>query len=502
MIKTIADYLENTARRLPDKTAFADEQRKVTFGQLRREARGVAQTLIDRGLFQRPVAVYMDKCVEFIASMLGVMYSGCFYTALDVHMPPARIEKILETLEPAVILTDEAHRGEAEAFADGAEVIVYGEVIAAVPSDEALAAARGRLTAADIMFVLFTSGSTGVPKGVTMLHGAAIPYVEWGAEKFGFDENTVMGQQAPLYFVASCFEFFHTVRCGGTTYLIPREIFSFPMALLGFMEEKKINTIVLVPTVMCMVANFGALEELHVSSLRTLIFGGEAMPAKQMNMWRHEYPEVEFYNIYGLTETLDDSVYFHVDREMDENEPMPIGRPCEHMDFFLTEEDGAVIPPTDQDRIGELCCRGPSMAAGYYKDPEKTEKVFTRDFSRGYPQVIFHTGDLARYNDRGEIVYLGRRDFQIKHMGNRIELGEIETAASSLPGVERCCCLYDTKRSRIVLFYAGGGEKAAVKTALKQALPEYMVPAKLVPLDAMPLNMNDKIDRARLMTML
>ena len=499
MIKTVTDYLERTARRLPDKTAFADDRREITFAALRREARGTAQTLINRALFRRPVAVYMDKCVEYIGAMLGVTYSGNYYTALDAHMPPARIRKILDTLEPAVILTDEAHAEAARSFAGDAEVLLYTEAAAEEPDDAALAEVRGRILYTDVMFVLFTSGSTGVPKGVTMQHRAAIPYAEWGSEKFGLNETTVFAQQVPLYFVASCFEIFHTLRNGCTTYLVSKEAFSFPALLMGFLQEKKINFVVLVPSVMCMVANFGALEEMRAEYLQTVIFGGEAMPAKQMNMWKRAYPDVAFYNIYGLTETLDDSIYFYVDREMDESEPMPIGRACEHMDFFLLDDAGRRIPTGEAGTVGEICGRGPSLAAGYYKDPEMTARVFCQDPENDiYPDVVFHTGDLARYNDRGEIVYICRKDFQIKHMGNRIELGEIEAAASALPGVEGCCCLYDGARDRIVLFYAGGAEQTEVLSALRGALPDYMVPNRLRHMEELPLNFNGKVDRASL----
>lgn len=499
MIKTVSDYLERTARRLPDKIAFADEKRAISFAGLQREARGVGQALIDRGLFKRPTAIYMDKCVEFIGAMLGVVYSGNFYTSLDAKMPVARIGKILETLEPAVILTDEAHAAAARAFAGAAEVVVYAEACRTEPSAAALAAARAKILYTDIMFVLFTSGSTGVPKGVTMQHKAAIPYAEWGSEKFGLDETTVFAQQVPLYFVASCFEIFHTLRNGCTTYLVPKETFSFPPLLMHFLIEKKINLVVLVPSVMCMVANLGALEEMHVDSLRTVIFGGEAMPAKQMNMWRREYPEVAFYNIYGLTETLDDSIYFYVDRDMDESEPMPIGRACEHMDFFLLDENGRFVPPTEAGTVGEICGRGPSLAAGYYRDEEKTAQVFVQNpMNDSYPEVVFHTGDLARYNDRGEILYIGRKDFQIKHMGNRIELGEIDAAVSALPGIESECCLYDPQRDHIVLFYVGAAEKNDILFSLRQALPDYMIPNKLHRLEEMPLNFNGKVDRLAL----
>ena len=496
MMKTAADYLEITARRLPDKPAFGDDRRQITFLELRRDARGVAQSLADRGLFRRPAAIFLEKSVEYVGALLGVIYSGNFYTCLDAKMPQARIEKILETLEPAVILTDEAHAEAARAFAGDAEVLLYEEIAAREPDDAVLAGVRTRTLDTDIMFVLFTSGSTGTPKGVVMQHRAFLSDIEWGAEKFHPDEETVFAQEVPVYFISHGFEIFLTLRCGCMTWLMSKETVSFPALLMDYLQEKKVTFVVLVPSVMCMAANLGALEEMHVDSLKTVVFGGEAMPAKQMNMWRREYPDVDFWNGYGMTETMSDSIYFLVDREMDESEPMPIGRSCEHMEFFLTEESGRVIPVSEAGTLGEICGRGPGLAAGYYKDPEKTRQVFVPD--EVCPGVVFHTGDLARYNDRGEIVYIGRKDFQIKHMGNRIELGEIETAASALEIVDQCCCLHEARRDRIVLFFSGSGEEAAVLSALRKALPDYMVPNKAVWLEALPLNPNGKVDRPAL----
>ncbi len=496
MIKTVADYLETTAALFPDKVAFDDNKRTVTFSQFRSEARAIASALARKNLFKQPVAIYFDKQVECLSAMIGVTYSGNFYTVLDIHSPQARIETILDTLRPTAIITDRLHVQEVLTIANGMHIILYEDALSGAVDGFLLHAASERIVNSDVMFVLFTSGSTGIPKGVVMPHKAVIPYVEWGSETFPINASTVFCNQAPFYFVASCFEIFQTLRNGCTMYLIPRQHFLFPVDLLEYVSSKRASILIFVPSVLCMLANLGALKEVELPSLQYLMFGGEVMPAKQINMWRRAYPHVKMVNLYGMTEMMDDTVYYLLDRELEDSESVPIGRPCEHMDVLLLNEEGV---PVRKGEIGELYGRGPSMALGYFGDPVRTAKAFVQNpLNSAYPEIVYKSGDLCRVNEWGEIVYVCRKDFQIKHMGNRIELGEIETACSGLPGVKRNCCLYDEAHSRIVLFYEGEATAVSVKSQLRRYLPEYMCPNHLVKLDELPLNQNGKIDRTAL----
>ena len=496
-VRIVTDYLERTVRKYPDKIAFSDEQREVTFQTVREEAQRVASEIIQDGFFKKPIAVFMDKQVECINAFLGVAYSGNYYTVLDTKMP---IEKIMAVLEPVCIITDNKHETQANEFAAGCAILKYEELMSKSANLQIIQAVREKIVSTDILYVLFTSGSTGNPKGVIISHQANIAYLEWGGETFRLDDRVVFGNQTPFYFVMSGFDIYQTVRNGGTMFIIPKTLFSFPVMLLEYLKEKRINLLYWVPSALCAIANFRALPEVHLDDLKAVMFGGEVMPVKQLNMWRTEYPDVKFINQYGPTELTDICSYYLIERELDETESIPIGKKDTHMDVMILNENDE---PVQEGEIGELCGRGPSLSYGYYNEPEKTKEVFVQNpLNHAYPELIYRTGDLVRYNDRGEILYVSRKDFQIKHLGHRIELGEIETAVSSLEEIEQNCCLYDAKRSKIVLFYVGGISEKELGIKIKDLLPEYMLPNKKIKMQSMPINLNGKIDRAKLKELL
>jgi len=499
-IRIVTDYLDKITEKYPDKQAFIDEKRKMTFKEVRTEAEKIAMSLMAKEYFKRPIAIFLDKQVECIPAFMGAAYSGNFYTPLDTKMPAARVEKIINTLKPAAIITDGAHEEETRKFAGNSEILLYEKMMKNSVDREQIEAVGKRIIDTDILYVLFTSGSTGSPKGAALSHRAMVSYVEWGAEIFNLRAETVFGNQTPFYFIMSTFDIYQTLRNGCTMYIIPKMLFSFPMKLLEYMEERRVNTVCWVPSVLCLIANFKALPELHLSELKTVIFGGEVMPAKQLNMWRKEYPQVKFVQTYGQTEMTETCVYYEVNRELDDSEPVPIGKPCEPMDILVIGDDDKEVGDGE---IGELCGRGPFLASGYYNDPEKTAEVFVQNpLNSSYPEYIYRTGDLVRYNERGELIYVSRKDFQIKHMGHRIELGEIEAAASLVDGIDMNCCLYDGRRRRIILFYVGEATDTDIHRSLQSLLPAYMLPHKSKKLDKMPLNLSGKIDRKKLKELL
>ncbi len=492
----VTDYLDKTAVKFPDKVAFANEKRAMTFATLRKEARQIASGLIEKKFFRRPVVIYLEKSPECVAAFMGVAYSGNFYTPLDTDMPKVRLEKIMATLQSEIIITDEEHYQAAKSFAGSIPVAVYEQFQQLAVDETAVNAVTDKITDTDILYVLFTSGSTGVPKGVIIPHKGVIAYTEWCAEEFALDENVVLGNQTPFYFSMSVLDIFQTLRNGCTMYIIPRMLFSFPIKLLQFLFEKKINMIYWVPSALCIVANLRALGRVEVPSLKKIFFAGEVMPTKQLNMWRKAFPECLFVDLYGPTETTDICAFYRVDRDFADDEPVPIGRACHNTGLLLLDENGKLVK---DGQVGELCVYGSTLAYGYYNNKEKTVAAFVQNpLHDYYPETIYRTGDLVRYNERGELMYVSRKDFQIKHMGHRIELGEIETAVSSIDGVERCACVYDDKRSKIVLFYTGSAEGHAISEQLKTMVPEYMMPNRKKKLDVMPINLNGKIDRVAL----
>lgn len=495
-MRKITEFLDQTASRIPDQTAYGDEHHSMTFRQVRENSRKTAQAIADRNLFRKPVIVFMDKCVEEIICFLAVAYSGCFYSPVDVHMPQARIDKIVSTLNPALIITDRAHADLAEKIFADHDILLYEEALKKTADDRKLDAIADHIIDNDTLYVIFTSGSTGNPKGVIISHRAVIDYIEWITRRFSFDEKTVLGNEAPLYFDLSIQDVYSPIVTGCRTELIPPSMFTFPVNLLSYMTDRGVNTIIWIPTALCLVANLHGLDTEKIPEMKKILFAGESMPAKQLNYWRRHYPDCMFVNMYGPTEICNICMYGIIDREISDDEPLPMGKACENCDvLFLNAQDQIM----KKDEIGEICVRGTCLADGYYNNPEKTAAVFVQNpLNPHYPERIYRTGDLVRYNDRGEIVFVSRKDFQIKHMGYRIELGEIESMISSIEGVDLNCCVYDQNKGQIHLFYTGTADEKTLMKKARKLLPNYMLPNKRHHLDEMPRNLNGKIDRTAL----
>ena len=284
MTGLVTDYLENTAMRFPEKPAFVDENRTISFGTLRDESCHVAVELIDQQLFKKPVVIFMDKKVECIGAMMGVAYSGNFYTLIDVKMPILRIEKIIETLNPAIIITDEKNEILTKRFSGDVPIALYEKMMLNFIDEEKIRKCHSQITDADVLYVLFTSGSTGIPKGVVVPHKGVVTYTEWCSREFFITEDTVLGNQTPFYFSMSVLDIFQTLKNGATTYIIPHIYFSFPIKLLRYIAENKINMLYWVPSALCLVANLRALGRVDISCITKVLFAGEVMPTKQLNM--------------------------------------------------------------------------------------------------------------------------------------------------------------------------------------------------------------------------
>lgn len=500
MMKSVMEYLNNTAELYAEKVAFEDDNRKLTFKELQTEAKAIATVIAKKNIFKKPIAIFMDKCVECVVAFMGVAYSGNFYSPLDSKMPVARIEKILETLVPEILITDKKHFKLAKSFFDKSNILLYEEIRENVIDKNLLKLIDDKIIDTDILYVLFTSGSTGIPKGVTISHKSLIAYIEWGSKEFKISNKEIIGNQTPFYFSMSIFDIYQTIKNGCTMIIIPKLFFSYPIKLLEFINIKNINLIYWVPTALCLVANLKALGKRNITCLKKILFAGESMPTKQLNMWIDVLPEAMFANLYGPTEATDICCFYRVDRKLDNKEIIPIGKACDNCRVLILDYFNKEVSNNSQ---GELCVIGAILAAGYYNNLNKTNEVFIQNpLNTAYPEKIYRTGDLVKYNEHGELIYISRKDFQIKHMGHRIELGEIETVTSSLNGIDLNCCLYDDKKNKIVLFYVGSLQEDDITNLLKECLPDYMLPNKKIKLQAMPINLNGKIDRVKLKELL
>ena len=497
MKANVTYWLDQTADRLPDKIAFADEKKEITFRELRAQAMALATQMLQKTLFKKPVVIYLEKGVDVLVSFMGAAYSCNFYSPIDIDMPLSRVNKILEVLQPALVITTAELKTVFEQYEYQGEYLIFEETIGSPADKQIVDAARSKGIDTDLLYVLFTSGSTGVPKGVTINHRSVIDYIDWVTETFDITEGDSFGNQAPFYFDNSILDIYSTIKSGATTYIIPKNLFAQPVPLLEYIKEKKINTIFWVPSALIVVAKLKAFRNVDLSdTLQRVLFCGEVMPNKQLNIWRKFLPDVLYANLYGPTEITDACTYYIVDREFSDDEPLPIGIPMANTDILILNDKNELV---SGDEVGELCVRGTSLSMGYYNNPEKTREAFVQNPLNPYvPETIYRTGDLVKYNEYGEIVYLSRKDFQIKHMGHRIELGEIETAVSSLEEIALCCCLYDERHQKIVLFIEEELDKAYINEQISELVPEYMLPNKVITLEKMPINANGKIDRVKL----
>ena len=497
MIQTnILEYLEKTVKEVPDKTAYTDGKHGLTFAEVFRYSRAIGSYLSREGFYREPVVIYMKKSPEAVAAFYGAVYGRCFYVPFDEEMPEYRVSLILETLKPRLMICDAYTEKKLIKIGFSGRTLRFEDAVKTEIRDEKLAEIREASMDTDPIYIVFTSGSTGVPKGVAACHRSVLDYVENLSKVLGFNRETVFGNQSPLYFDACLKELYPTMMFGATTYLVPKSLFMFPVKLVEYLNENHINTVCWVVSALTMISSMGTFDKVVPKDLHTVAFGSEVFPIKQFNLWRHALPEAQFTNLYGPTECTGMSCYYMVNREFGPDDVIPIGRPFKNTEILLLNDEDQ---PAGEGETGEICIRGTCVTLGYYRNPEKTKEVFVQNpLNDCYPELIYRTGDIGRYNEFGELVFVSRKDHQIKHMGHRIELGEIEVHVNQMAGIRMSCCVYDKEREKIVLFYVGDAEGKDIIKALKEKLPRYMIPNLVEKIEEMPFTANGKLNRMEL----
>ena len=494
----VLEYLEQSAARFPDKTAFADLNEEVTFAQLVLNAKKIGTALAGMAGTGRPVPVFLAKSVRAVTVFMGAVYAGSFYTMLDPKQPASRLGSILDTLDAAFLVTDQAHEEKATQMSERRRLL-YEDLLDTPADEQLLSEIRGRMIDTDPLYVNFTSGSTGTPKGVAVCHRSVIDFIDCFTGLFHITEDDVIGNQAPFDFDVSVKDMYSTLKMGATMQIIPPQYFSIPTQLLDFLIDREVTTLIWAVSAVTLVSRLHGFTYRVPEKIRKVIFSGEVMPVKQLNIWREALPDAMFVNVYGPTEITCNCTWYIVDRDFEPDETLPMGKPFPNERVFLLDEEDRLI--TDPGRDGEICVAGTALSLGYYRNPEATAAAFVQNpLNDRYPELIYRTGDLARYLEDGSLCFVGRKDFQIKHMGHRIELGEIEQAMNAVPEVQSCCCLF--LKERITAFYTGDIDRKELAGALKERIPDYMVPNTFRQLDQLPMNKNGKTDRKALAAMM
>ncbi|EPS2787414.1 AMP-binding protein, partial [Campylobacter jejuni] len=423
MTTHIYDFLEKSLIKFSEKTAFvepfAKERKEITYKDFdlfsKKLASEILKTLKNDNPTQAPVLIILPKGINCLISFFGVALSGNFYTLLDEKSPKERVEKVIEVLKPKLFITSKDLKFNLDL------PTLYTQDFESFNIDESLIKnAKEKHIDTNLLYVLFTSGSTGIPKGVSIAHKSVIDYAFHFCEAFEVDENEIIANQAPLYVDASLPDILATIKPSATLHLIPNHLFAFPNKILDYLEQEKITMIFWKPTVLIyFIKDQDNLKNYPLKNLNKILIGGEIMPIKQLNIWRKHLPNALFANCYGPTEITDVCCYYILDREFSENEILPIGKAYKNTELLVFDENMNFISPKQIGVKGELFVRGTSLSLGYYNDKEKTKQAFIQNpLHDNYLDLLYKTGDIVSYNEFGELLCYGRNDNRIKFMGH------------------------------------------------------------------------------------
>jgi amino acid adenylation domain-containing protein len=528
----LQNWVTRQAELRPDARCIVFANEIVTYAELEQRTNQLAHLLREGGCRKGDrVCILMPKSPEAILSMIGALKAGCMHVPIDSASPAARVERILKVCEPRWILA----AGEVVPLVE--ELLAVGrfrgrisvgwldrEKLSATTFQPAFARADleqanadsipQRCAPSDGAHILFTSGSTGIPKGVVITHSNVTAFVTWALEHFGIDHTDRFSGHTPFHFDLSTFDIFGTFAAGAELHLVPPGVALLPPKLVEFIRNSQLTQWFSVPSVLNYIAKFNALRQGDFPSLRRVLWCGEVLPTPGLIYWMQHLPHVRFTNLYGPTEATIASSYYDVPAcPQDHQEPIPIGRACGAEELLVLDEALAPVPPG---QIGNLYIGGAGLSPGYWRDPQKTAGVFISDPRSAEAPAgsnhseksnrLYRTGDLAWQDESGCIHFVGRTDSQIKSRGYRIELGEIETALNSCEALQECaivaiqtesfggwmiCCAYVPRDGCNVT-------QSVLHKHLEKLVPGYMLPVRWMQYAALPKNANGKIDRPRL----
>jgi amino acid adenylation domain-containing protein len=523
MTKLLHTLVADQAQQRPDALALVMYQERLTYGQLDDASNRLARLLTEGGCQHGDrVCFVMPKSPAALISILGILKAGCIYVPMDPSSPAPRAAKIVEACAPRWILgTGPAVGLVDELLADArtAGSVSVGWMAAEKPAAQNFTVKfcaddlqsfpasppECRSGPDDGAHILFTSGSTGIPKGVEITHANVLHFVDWAVPYFGIRPEDRNSGHSPLQFDLSTFDMFGTFAAGAQLHLVPPELNLMPNRLAEFIRASELTQWFSSPSILNYLAKFDAVRPGDFPSLKRLLWCGEVFPTPALIYWMKRLPKATFTNLYGPTEATVASSYYTVHAcPTDDKAAIPIGTPCAGEELLVLDEQLQPVPPGE---IGMLYIGGVGLSPGYWRDSEKTAGVFIpRPGSRDSRERIYRTGDLAKVGPDGLVYFIGRADTQIKSRGYRIELGEIETALNALDCLAECAVVavntggFDGAAICCAYVPAPGAEVPAtrLRQELSRVLPNYMLPARWMAFARLPKNSNGKIDRPKL----
>ena len=489
---SVLKWLDRTSADFAKKTVFTDADNSVTFKELNQYTKSVGTYLARRLPAQSPVVVMSGRNAFTPSYFLGVVRAGCFYAPMDATMPVSRLNQILSVIRADVMLVDQEHEAIAQSLDFDGEIIVAEHIRDSVPDEELLNARSKGIIGTTPLYVIFTSGSSGVPKGVITSHESLMCYIDAVSKVLDLNCNDVLGNQSPLDYIAAVRDIYVPIKTGASTVILPKNEFSMPAKLFETLNKHQVTTLCWSVAGVELPAKLGAFDILKPQYVKKVCFSGSVISSKYLRIWQENMPDVLYVNQYGPTEATASCTYYVIREQVEDTTVLPIGVPYENYRILLLNEDNTAVP---LGQVGEICVIGPILALGYYGNIQKTEEAFMQNpLNPNYRELIYKTGDLGRFREDGNLEFHGRKDRQIKHMGHRIELGEIEETAKQIAGIGECCALYQKEKELLYLFYSGSATSKEIAIHFRKVLPAFMVPRKIIQMETLPKLPNGKQD--------